>query len=57
MKVLASFILGALGAILMFNVKKNTSPTVTTIVLIVLGIVVFTLDELWKRYKRKQEQD
>ncbi|NPC91461.1 hypothetical protein HOO54_04175 [Bacillus sp. WMMC1349] len=55
MKVLLSFIFGALGAIMMVNVKENTSPFVTTIVLIVVAIVVFTLEAMWKRYQKKQD--
>ncbi|MEC1261445.1 hypothetical protein P9D34_13485 [Bacillus swezeyi] len=40
----------------MLNVKEHFSPNVTTVVFIFLVIVVFLLDEMWKRYKTKQER-
>ncbi|MDA7026425.1 hypothetical protein PJ311_07315 [Bacillus sp. CLL-7-23] len=39
----------------MASVKENTSPLVTTMVLIVVAIVVFTLEAMWKRYQKKQD--
>ncbi len=57
MRILISFILGALGAIIMYNVKANFSFKVTMIVFIVLVIFVFIFDAFWKRYKTKREQE
>lgn len=56
-KLLMSFVFGALGALLMVSVRENFSFTVTLIVLVVVIIVAFILDEVWKRHKKKREED
>ncbi|ARV99509.1 hypothetical protein NRS6084_04174 [Bacillus subtilis] len=57
MKLLMSFVFGTLGALLMVSVRENFSFTVTLIVLVVVIIVAFILDEVWKRHKKKREED
>ncbi|WP_133954223.1 hypothetical protein [Bacillus subtilis] len=56
-KLLMSFVFGTLGALLMVSVRENFSFTVTLIVLVVVIIVAFILDEVWKRHKKKREED
>ncbi|KIN32341.1 hypothetical protein B4072_4292 [Bacillus subtilis] len=41
----------------MVSVREHFSFTVTLIVLVVVIIVAFILDELWKRHKKKREED
>ncbi|MEC1542910.1 hypothetical protein [Bacillus halotolerans] len=52
-----SFVFGALGALLMVSVRENFSFTVTLIVLVVVIIVAFILDEVWKKHKKKREEN
>lgn len=54
MRLLISFIFGALGAVIMYNVKSNFSFPVTATVLVILAAACLILD-LVKR-KRSQEQ-
>ncbi|MFT0827286.1 hypothetical protein VSK92_23235 [Bacillus swezeyi] len=54
MRLLISFIFGALGAVIMYNVKSNFSFPVTTTVLVVFVAACLIFD-LVKR-KRNQEQ-
>ncbi|WEY90725.1 hypothetical protein P5624_00385 (plasmid) [Bacillus subtilis] len=55
-KLLMSFVFGALGALLMVSVREHFSFTVTLIVLVVVIIVAFILDELWKRHKKREKK-
>ncbi|AEP91641.1 conserved hypothetical protein [Bacillus subtilis subsp. subtilis str. RO-NN-1] len=45
------------GTGIMVSVRENFSFTVTLIVLVVVIIVAFILDEVWKRHKKKREED
>ncbi|AGN36532.1 hypothetical protein [Bacillus paralicheniformis] len=54
MRLLISFILGALGAVIMYNVKSNFSFPVTTTVLVVLMTACLIFDLV--KHKRSQDQ-
>ncbi len=54
MRLLISFIFGALGAVIMYNVKTNFSFPVTTFVLVVLVAACLIFDLV--KSKKSQEQ-
>ncbi|MCY8000888.1 hypothetical protein [Bacillus haynesii] len=56
MRLLISFIFGALGAVIMYNVKSNFSFPVTTIVLVVFVTACLIFD-LVKRKKSQEQGD
>ncbi|MCY8346995.1 hypothetical protein [Bacillus haynesii] len=56
MRLLISFIFGALGAVIMYNVKSNFSFPVTTIVLVVFVAACLIFD-LVKRKKSQEQGD
>ncbi|MCF7618680.1 hypothetical protein L3137_15590 [Bacillus sonorensis] len=56
MRLLIGFIFGALGAVIMYNVKSNFSPPVTTTVLVVLVAACLIFD-LVKRKKSQEQSD
>ncbi|AAU23633.2 hypothetical protein FTE28_04080 [Bacillus licheniformis] len=56
MRLLISFIFGALGAVIMYNIKSNFSFPVTTIVLVVFVAACLHFD-LVKRKKSKDQND
>jgi len=53
MRLLISFILGAIGAVIMYNVKSNFSFPVTTTVLVILVAACLIFDLI----ERKKSQD
>ncbi|MHA6487902.1 hypothetical protein [Bacillus cabrialesii] len=55
--LLKSFVFGALGALFMSSVREHFSFTVTLIVLVVVITVAFFLDGVWKRHKKKREEE
>ncbi|MDA1478377.1 hypothetical protein [Bacillus changyiensis] len=51
------FITCGFVGVIMYDIKEHTSVTMATIILAACVAVLWTLDGLWKRYKRKQEQE